>query len=991
MKGKFSPLGLVFTLGFLSIALGACAERGRPAPAEGKLAVSQGEFDFQRVGLHSTRKQMLTLMNLGRGGVTVEDAWVEGPAGNFLARFTVSGPHTLLTEESCDMELHFSPQEIGLRESTLVIRTDNPRERLFRIPLRGEGVDAVVALGTHLLDFGRIEAQTEKRLSLPLENTSDLPVIVTPKWTGADKDEFSHEAEASFVLAPFEKRVLPVFFRPQRVGPKKIALAVSPCEGCAEFLVDVRAEALDRAIVAAPPFLDFGGVPMDRDATLPIVLTNISTEPAEVRTFEISAQTDPSFTTGPFLTPELLAPGESRELSVRYSPGHTGEAQGLVTFGVSSQRHPTLEVGLRGKGGATELCVAPAVIDFGTEPVGARVSREVTLKNCGSPAQGDLNITAIGIDPASVSGPAIFSTSEETLPIRLAPGEEETVRVFYEPTGVGDAQAQVAIDTDAFQAPGTAVTILGSGRDHLPCQVEITPSLVDFGTLPPRNGAVLGIKVANVGTDVCPVKKLRFANDAGGVFFFPGRTVEGVKLGAGDAFSFMVAFKAPEGGGSFTGAVEMDVSDPAQPVRTVPLRAHAQASCLVATPRYLDFGYARLDCPAEPLEVSYLNGCAADVTVTDIRIGEGTTDGEFEIVSAPGTPRTVPPGETFTVRVDYRAAVGGLNISPLYVETSDLPRPLMVPLLGESSATVEELDSFVQQDGKMVDVLFVVDNTASMVEEQPKLAAAMPAFADAALERGVDLHVAVTTTGISAANNSCPGGAEGGEAGRFFPADGTLPRQFTHSSPNLGSALQQNVDVGLCAYVEQGLEAARRALTDPLASSYDDPRTSLPNDGNRGFLRDAAALTLVFVGDEDDNSPDHVETYVRAYQSLKGINQPQRVTVYAIAPGPTTCSSSGGAGTRYQEAAQRTGGEVLSVCSGDYAPLLRNVASKAFEPQESFPLSEEPEGGSLAVSVDGAPRTSGWTYQSGSNAVVFSPAPPAGARIDVTYRRSCGG
>ena len=106
--------------------------------------------------------------------------------------------------------------------------------------------------------------------------------------------------------------------------------------------------------------------------------------------------------------------------------------------------------------------------------------------------------------------------------------------------------------------------------------------------------------------------------------------------------------------------------------------------------------------------------------------------------------------------MDYLAQVFGLNLSPLFVDSSDLPQPLLVPLIGESSRRMEKTDTFIQQDGPKVDVLFVVDNTASMVEEQPRIVSAMPAFAETALARGVDLHVAVTTTGIDRLSDALP-------------------------------------------------------------------------------------------------------------------------------------------------------------------------------------------------------------------------------------------
>jgi hypothetical protein len=434
--------------------------------------------------------------------------------------------------------------------------------------------------------------------------------------------------------------------------------------------------------------------------------------------------------------------------------------------------------------------------------------------------------------------------------------------------------------------------------------------------------------------------------------------------------------------------LQVESADPNNPRFLVPLRANAEASCVVAAPRYLDFGLARPDCPPGPGRVTLINGCAAAARVTGIDIGPGTTDGEFEITSAPSTPLTLQPGQTASVSVRYRAVVGGLNLSPLFVGVDGLPAPYLVPLIGESSTRVDQVDRFTQQDASKVDVLFVVDNTASMLEEQPRLVQGVPSFVSAALAKGVDLHVAVTTTGVDAANPACPGGAQGGEAGRFFPADNSAPRLLTNRTPDLAAKLQHDVQVGLCAYVEEGLEAMRRALSDPLVSSADDPRTPLPGDGNLGFLRDEAALAVVFVGDEDDNSPDDVGTYVRFLQSKKGLSQPQRAVIYAIAPTAQQCPTAGGVGTRYAEAAAKTGGQMLSACAPDYGPLLADVANKAFSPQERFPLSATPVAGSLAVTVNGA-AASGWSYDPAGNAVVFAAAPAPGAKIAVSYRRSC--
>ena len=77
-----------------------------------------------------------------------------------------------------------------------------------------------------------------------------------------------------------------------------------------------------------------------------------------------------------------------------------------------------------------------------------------------------------------------------------------------------------------------------------------------------------------------------------------------------------------------------------------------------------------------------MNGCATPVDVGRLRIGPGTTDSEFLLGPASvGLPTTLAPGQAFTVDVQYRAQVRGMNISPLFVEVSGLASPLLVPLI----------------------------------------------------------------------------------------------------------------------------------------------------------------------------------------------------------------------------------------------------------------------------------------------------------------------
>ncbi len=978
----------VAAAGCVAVFAAGCADRERPAVADARL-MFVGDTDFQRVPVHASRTLKASLQNVGRSSLNILEVWVEDEDGAYLASFVDDGPHNVMPGAACDVSIKFRPRRGGDLPAFFVVRSDSKEEPVFRVPIRGVGVDAGARVVESRLDFGRIELGTEKVRMLTLENTSDLTLTFRPEAIGAHASEFHADR---LVLEPGTRGELPVTFRPTAAGRKDAALAVSLCDGCVDHLVILLAEGLDKALVAEPAELDFGQVPMDQEALLTTTIRNLSTEPQELRGLSLTEGTNPGFTHVDGSAPVTLQGGEEREFTFRYSPGHMGGAEGEAVFTTQSARNPELRVPMFGFGGAAEVCVSPGEFRFASMPVGSRESVVITVKNCGSSNSAPLTITEIAPGPSTtgVGGMEQFEVSPPPLPRELLAGEELTFRVWFEPTREGEHALGVGIRTSGFRGSLARVEVAGTATTHPPCQLAITPERLDFGTVRPGEEGVLAVKIHNIGPDVCPVKNIELHDSAGGRFSMPGGSLPGVVVHAGYYFSFMVAFRAPPEGGSFSGSLRITQQHPTQPTIRVPLVAHSEDACLVATPTYVDFGISRPECPSPTMTTTVMNQCSVPASLTSVTIGEGTTEGQFRIASQPGSyPRILDPGDAVTLTLEHSPTVTGLNVSPLFLGVDGLAQPLLVSLIGELTESGERTDTFVQQDGNKVDVLFVVDNTASMVEEHPRLVSAIPSFVDSAQQSNVDLRVAVTTTGIDPASATCPGGAMGGEAGRLFPADNSAPRILTSTTANLVALLQQNVQVGQCANVEQGFEALRRALSAPLVNSVDDPRTPLPNDGNAGFLRSEAALAVVFVGDEDDHSPDSVDSYVDWLRTLKGRGQPQRSAIYAIAPTASSCATAGGTGTRYADAARQTGGDVLSVCAPDYAPLLAQVANKAFSPQDAFPLSGTPESGSVEVQVNGSPLAGGWSYDPGTNQVRFSPRPAAGAVVEVSYRGSC--
>lgn len=166
------------------------------------------------------------------------------------------------------------------------------------------------------------------------------------------------------------------------------------------------------------------------------------------------------------------------------------------------------------------------------------------------------------------------------------------------------------------------------------------------------------------------------------------------------------------------------------------------------------------------------------------------------------------------------------------------------------------------------DILFVIDNSGSMAEEQSGIATELPAFIEE-LQKGAgvaqDFRVGVITTSVYLrADNNGDGTPEPTiqfptQAGRLQPvhaADGTETgeRFLSAGDPQLLEKFSRLVRQGITGSGQEApFEAVRRAVSAPLTD------TPVEQGGNGGFLRDGARLLVVLVTDEEDCSSTAAE------------------------------------------------------------------------------------------------------------------------------------
>lgn len=307
----------------------------------------------------------------------------------------------------------------------------------------------------------------------------------------------------------------------------------------------------------------------------------------------------------------------------------------------------------------------------------------------------------------------------------------------------------------------------------------------------------------------------------------------------------------------------------------------------------------------------------------------------------------------------------------------------------------EVVDAFVQDPTDEVDILIVMDNSGSMLGYQLLLGARFHEFIGAFVDADVDYHIGVTTTTVVPAvpNADCPP-----DELDDIPLPGHLVegRYITTASEDAEDEFRELVSVGACGSGdERGLEAARIALSDEVRSGP-----------NYGFVREDAALSLVFVSDEQDGSFDPVHDYIADFYDVKGQRRRNAFNASALVVTDTDACivPQGGSseGTRYVKVAEETGGVVGNLCNVNFIELVTDLSLNASRLTNTFFLSTAPDLATLRVFVEDeeVPCASGaWTYtlapdESGvaTPAIVFERAhtPRSNERLAARYDRGAG-
>ncbi len=252
-----------------------------------------------------------------------------------------------------------------------------------------------------------------------------------------------------------------------RLAPKVVGLSILlAAAGCTEQDYELKENPDPYGnrprIEVNPSALDFGGLSRGEEGVEVVTITSVGDASLELGDIMLSAPAAFSILDAPVF--ELLAPGESADITVAYSPSNT-EDSGDIFIQSNDPSTPEAVVHLYGVGLIPMLQFDPIALEFGYTEPGSAVTETIDLVNVGGD-QLDISLVA-------VSGEGF--SAEAVPPLSLAPGERYPVDITFSPTLEANYAGEIWANSNS-PAGSSKADLTGTSLEKPVAVCSTTPS-----------------------------------------------------------------------------------------------------------------------------------------------------------------------------------------------------------------------------------------------------------------------------------------------------------------------------------------------------------------------------------------------------------------------------------------------------------------------------------------------------------------------------------
>jgi len=441
--------------------------------------VGPSTLTFGRQGINTTSTPLtVTVVNTGTTGLIISQTYADGDynaadagSGNTCAGATIApGAH-------CVVPVTFTPRSGGANRSTLHIVDNVANGSAQTVALIGTGVTAAnlalslvggpdpAPVGGQLTytatvtDLGPADATSVVFTdTLPAGATfvsaspsncalSGATVTCTFDRLAADPNASNHGVSVAIVVSPSTSGTVV-----DTAGVTAAQVDLDPSNNTASFTSTVGT----RTAAVSATSIDYGRVPLGQAVTATVSVTDTGT--ASVRVYGVTVDGDNAADFAPDggCAGVLLAPGTSCTIAVAFTPGDIGARAARLTV-TDNSRDGSHTITLGGTGASPR--VALGALDFGSQQIGATVTRTLTLTNNGN---SDLQLNRAYLAGGS-KGDFTLSDPNSCAGSTIVAGATCDLSIAFTPQRAGRRTTSLAVQDNAPGSP-QSVEVAGSGR-----------------------------------------------------------------------------------------------------------------------------------------------------------------------------------------------------------------------------------------------------------------------------------------------------------------------------------------------------------------------------------------------------------------------------------------------------------------------------------------------------------------------------------------------
>jgi hypothetical protein len=613
------------------------------------------DVNFGDVTVGSQEDKTITLVSNGTGPVTVSAITIAGTSFSDSAQVL---PQVLQPNQQMSLKLKFGPKAEGDAAGTVTVSSNSASNPVITVKTHGKGVVTTapsLSASASSLSFGRVLLGSQATKTLTVTSTGTAAATIsgvsitgtgyTATYAGVPVQNLS----APITLQPGQTVTFNVSFDPTNVGKSagQLSLATDTGSPVNVSLSGNGEQATVPALTVSAPSLNFGDVQMGSKAELQLTLTSSGTAPVTISSstiagqqFQISSVAYPAGVTG---WPATLNPGQQVVLSVAFSPDSVNSFTGDLAL-ASNASGGAANIPLSGTGDAVpapKLALSATSINFGQVQIGSRLSRTLTLTSTGT--------APLHVNTITASDPQ-FSIAAPSLPATLQPNQQLSVTVTFDPTTEGNAAATLTVTSDDPSGPAT-VSLGGSGTAVPTAQLTVSPTAVDFGSVPLNVASTKPVTLTSTGTASVTISA---ATVTGAAFSISGATFP-ITLNPNQSVTLQAQFD-PSAAGAASGQLTVTSNSTTGSTTQLPLSGTGTVTTtpnLTVSTNSLSFGSVPVNSTAT-LPLTLTSSGTAPLTINAATLsGAGFAD------SGATFPLTLNPNQSVTLQLQFDPKTAG--------------------------------------------------------------------------------------------------------------------------------------------------------------------------------------------------------------------------------------------------------------------------------------------------------------------------------------------